>query len=411
VDKNMVERTRAYLLSCRDGQGGFKRNPRALDQFGRAPEDITTAYIVWALTEGGIEDDVSKELMALKLKAKASQDPYFLSLVANSLLNRDQADDAVALLKKVAGLQKADGHLDAAATSITGSGGRDLQIETTALALLGWLKANRPAEFVGNVQNGIKWLGQQRGGHGGFGSTQSTILALKALIAFTKANKKTADSGELVLRVGDQELGRLKFAAGVQEPLTIAAQEAIGDKSKLPLHAGKNTVRVEISGNNVLPYTLTWSYQTLKPVSAEGCPVKLETKLDRTLVDEGDTVRLSVKVQNTSGKGQGMAVAIIGIPAGLTLPEDFKQLKDYTRLQDNDTKPGRISAWETQGRELVLYWRDLAPDAVIELPIDLICRVPGEYRGPASRGYLYYNADLKHWVEPLSVTIKAKAEK
>ena len=42
------------------------------------------------------------------------------------------------------------------------------------------------------------------------------------------------------------------------------------------------------------------------------------------------------------------------------------------------------------------------------MPIDLICRVPGEYRGPASRAYLYYNADLKHWVEPLSVKVAAK---
>jgi hypothetical protein len=407
VDKAMVERTRAYLLSCRDGQGGFKRNPRALDSFGRAPEDITNAYIVWGLSEGS-DDDLSKELMALKMKAKNSDDPYFLSLVANALLNRNMAEDALALLKKVAEKQQKDGHLEAAATSITGSGGRDLQIETTSLALLGWLKANRPADFVQNIQSAIKWIGQQRGGYGGFGSTQSTILALKALIAFTKANKKTADAGELVLKAGDNELGRLKFAAGVQEPLTIAVQENIAAKQTFPLHAGKNAVRVEITGNNVLPYTLTWTYQTLKPVSAEGCPVKLETKLDKNVADEGDAVRLNVKLQNISGKGQGMAVAIIGLPAGLTLPEDFKQLKDYTRLQDNDTKPGRISAWETNGRELVLYWRDLAPNAVMEVPIDLICRVPGEYRGPASRGYLYYNADLKHWVEPLSVTIKAK---
>ena len=35
--------------------------------------------------------------------------------------------------------------------------------------------------------------------------------------------------------------------------------------------------------------------------------------------------------------------------------------------------------------------------------------LPGEYRGPASRAYLYYNADHKHWVEPLKVTIRPKA--
>ena len=67
-------------------------------------------------------------------------------------------------MKTVAGLMKEDGHLEAAATSITGSGGRDLQIETTALAVLGWLKANRPAEFTLAVQRAVRWIGQQRGG-------------------------------------------------------------------------------------------------------------------------------------------------------------------------------------------------------------------------------------------------------
>jgi hypothetical protein len=57
---------------------------------------------------------------------------------------------------------------------------------------------------------------------------------------------------------------------------------------------------------------------------------------------------------------------------------------------------------------LILYWRDLAPRQKIEVPIDLVCRVPGEYRGPASRAYLYYNADAKHWVQPLSVKVTAK---
>ena len=48
------------------------------------------------------------------------------------------------------------------------------------------------------------------------------------------------------------------------------------------------------------------------------------------------------------------------------------------------------------------------PGQKIEVPVDLTCRVPGEYSGPASRAYLYYNADLKHWVEPLKVNIAAK---
>jgi hypothetical protein len=402
VDPQMLERTRQYLLSQRDGKGGFKRNPRAIDTFGRAPEDITNAYIVWALTEGGKDDDVTVELSALNKQAQTSKDPYFLSLVANSLLNRDQTGDAVQLLKKVANAQKDDGHLDAERTSITGSGGRDLQIETTALGVLGWLKANRPGDFNVPVQKAVKWIGQQRGGYGGFGSTQSTILALKALIAYARANKKTPSPGELKLYVGNREVSKLAFPAGVSEALTLTVPDA-----EEVLKPGANKVRIDVTGKNAFPYTLTWTYSTLQPVSAENCPVRLTTKLARTEVTEGDGVRLTVQVENKSGKGQSMAVAIVGLPGGLTVPEDLKQLKEYTQKPADGDRP-LVSAFEIRGRELILYWRDLAPDQKIEVPVDLICRVPGEYNGPASRAYLYYNSDLKHWVEPLKLTISAK---
>src|SRR5204863_8812575 len=110
-----------------------------------------------------------------------------------------------------AGALTKDGYLDGARIGITGSAGRMLHIETTALAVLGWLKANRP-EFTTAVRSAVGWIGKQRGGYGGYGSTQSTILALKALIAYTKANKKTAESGELRLIVGDRTVNLLAFA-------------------------------------------------------------------------------------------------------------------------------------------------------------------------------------------------------
>jgi hypothetical protein len=399
VDAQMLERTKEYLLSQKDGEGGFKRNPRALDTFGGAPEHITNAYIVWAITESGKDEDVAKELGVLNDKAKTSKDPYFVALVANGLINRDKNDDAAALLKTLAAAQKDDGHLDAERTSITGSGGRDLQIETTGLTILAWLKANKP-EFNPNVQKAVKWIGQQRGGYGGFGSTQSTILALKALIAFAKANKNTAESGDLTLYLDDQLLAKKHFEAGAQDAIVLEVPDA-----EKVLKPGKNNLRIEITGKNVFPYTLAWSYNTLTPASAENCPVKLTTKLARDQVNEGGTVRLTATVENVSGKEQGMAVAILGIPAGLTIPESLEQLKRHALVSDGKSL---ISFFEIRGRELVLYWRGLAPCQKIEVPIDLNCRVPGEYRGPASRAYLYYNADTKYWVEPVKVAIGAK---
>src|SRR5205814_1187068 len=120
--------------------------------------------------------------------------------------------------------------------------------ETTALAVLGWLKANRPADFNTHIQKAVKWLGRQRGGYGGFGSTQSTILALKALIGFTRANKKTPESGTLHLYVDEQSVAHVDFPANVQDALVLQLPEP-----ERRLKAGKNSVRIEITGRNTFP--------------------------------------------------------------------------------------------------------------------------------------------------------------
>jgi hypothetical protein len=86
------------------------------------------------------------------------------------------------------------------------------------------------------------------------------------------------------------------------------------------------------------------------------------------------------------------------LPAGLSLPADLQELR-------NLVKAGKIDAFEIQGRELVLYWRELADKGAKDVTIHLICQIPGEYRGPASRAYLYYNADERWWVDPVGIAI------
>ena len=107
----------------------------------------------------------------------------------------------------------------------------------------------------------------------------------------------------------------MRFEPGKEDVLVIDVPDA-----EKHLRAGENSLRIEMSGKSTFPYTLAWSYRTVKPASAEGCPVKLSTRLDRNAAGESDTVRLTVNLENVSGKGQGMAVAIVGLPAGLTDP-------------------------------------------------------------------------------------------
>ena len=73
VDTDMVGRTRSWLLSRRDGKGGFSLSAKAIDTFGYAPADTTNAYIVWALLESGEKaPGMAKEITAVKTSAAIS---------------------------------------------------------------------------------------------------------------------------------------------------------------------------------------------------------------------------------------------------------------------------------------------------------------------------------------------------
>ena len=259
VDEVMLGRTAEWLLERRDGKGGFKRNARALDSFGRAPQEITDAYITWALSESG-QKGIEAEVKHVATLAAASDDPYLVALAAASAINAGRKDEGKKLLDRLAKQQQKDGHLEGKAGSITRSGGQSLKVETTALAALAWLKL---PEFSAQANRAVEWIIKSRQGSGGFGSTQATILALKSLVAHAKVNRKTVTAGKLIIRRDGTEIGQRPFEAGRQETITIDGLEA-------KLRSGENKLVIALDGDNKMPYALDVSYQSRKPANDPG---------------------------------------------------------------------------------------------------------------------------------------------
>jgi uncharacterized protein YfaS (alpha-2-macroglobulin family) len=400
VEPELLARTRGFLLSRRDGDGGFLRHPQAKQSFGTTTPLVGNAYITWALSETG-DDPLKAELAALTQATARDDDAYLLALVSLSLLNRDRKAEALPLLKRLAAQQDKDGALSAA-TSITSSGGVDLQVETTALATIAWLRADRA--FTPAVEKAIRWLARQRQGSGQFGSTQATILALKAFLTHAERSPRAIKAGRLTVYRGTEAVGTATIPEGAEEPITLE----LAQPEKMLRVGGTTELHVVMDPpSNIMPVTLSADYRVRKPDSAEKPLVGLKTTLEKAQVIEGDMVRLQVRVENRSGQDQGMVTAIVGLPAGLTIPADMEQLRKLCRRPEDGTEPP-LSAVEIRGRELILYWRGMRKDQVIEVPVDLIAPIPGTYRGPASRAYVYYNATTKTWIEPLSVTIQAR---
>ncbi|MCO6458097.1 MAG: hypothetical protein J5I93_22565 [Pirellulaceae bacterium] len=390
VDQAMVQRTTEWLMRRRDGQGGFLRNPQALDSFGAAPAEVTDAYIVWALSEAG-QQDVRPELdHALEL-ARQTEDPYVVALAAIAVWNLRPGDAAVEeLTALLVELQAAEGHLEGKLGTITRSGGLAQRVETTSLAALAWLKSGQQPQAV---RQALQWLVENRDASGTFGSTQATILALKALIEDARQNRRDVATGELVVERDGQPLARAAVREGQMQVVEITGLEE-------HLAGGENPLVLELTGEGQMPYLIDIQYRSPRPISHPDCKLQLQTRLATDKIRAGDTVKLHVQLANDSGADQPMTVAIVGLPAGL---------EPRVERLDELREAGSFDFYEIRGRELVFYWRGLSDkshgERAIKFEIDLLAEIPGTYTGPASRAYLYYTGEQKTWVEPLRVEI------
>lgn len=398
VDGELITRTREFLISRRDGQGGYIRNARSLDQFGGAPQATTNAYITWALSETGPCSEISAEINAVKDAASGSADMYLKALAACCLANAGRQEEAEAMAKSIAEAQNAEGMVAGGKASVTRSMGQSLDIETTALSAIALMKLPNRGPLAVAARKAADWIGRQKDGLGSYGATQSTVLALKALAQQASLSKGDIKAGEVKLVVGDKTFAKA-FPAGAVDTVSLAIPDA-----ERVFKPGDNRVRFEITGGSEMPASLTWRYHTLVPPSSPKSLVDMRAKLDREVVNEGESVRLEVSVANKSDAGQGMAIAVVGLPAGLSVPADAKQMTELCRVPVDGSR-ARLSQWEVRGRDLVLYWRDMAPKEVFNLSLDLEARVPGVYRGPAGRAYLYYTPEHRTWIEPVRVTI------
>jgi uncharacterized protein YfaS (alpha-2-macroglobulin family) len=389
VDAPMLARTREWLLATRDGKGGFKRERRALHTWIE-DEDCSNAYILWALLQTGEPaKSLGPEIDALAKAARASKNGYVHALAANVMQLADRGDDASALLSTLASHQATDGSLDSATASIVGSSGEALTIEATSLATLAWLRS--PAHQA-NVEKAIHYLAEACQG-GRYGSTQSTVLALRAIVDYDAARNRPRAAGSVTLLVDGKPIGA---PIAFDEKTDSALQFADAGSA---LVAGPHVIELVMQDGSEMPFAVEVKFNRQSPESSPDCPLALGVELTSDRFVEGEIGEATVVLTSHSSEPLPMAVAIVGLPGGLE--PRHEQLKELVRSKT-------VAAYEVIGREIVLYFRSLEPNAEKRIPLSLVAAVPGTYTGPASRAYLYYGDENKAWTPGFKVEIAAR---
>lgn len=383
VDQALIDRTAKWLLGRKDKKGGWNKNPHALHSWAVA--EVTDAYIVWAVTEAGYAKEIRKELDKSYKDAVKSEDPYMMALVANGLLN---AKDSRAnnLIKELVKLQKKNGQFVGLTSSVTNSTGTSLMVETTSLAVLAMLEIGG---YNKEIKAGIKAI-QGGKNYYGYGSTQGTVLALKALLKYAQNSKRSAENGTLAVYVDKKKVASLDYTKD-QKDLVI---ENLADFLK----DGKQKVTVAYENTKTaMPFDLEVTYTTRLPQNSPDCKLSIKTALPSNKVKMGETVRLTTTLSNTKNEGQPMTMAMVGIPAGLSLqPWQLKELQEKNVVDYYELFDGYV----------VFHYEQLKAKETKTIHLDLKADIPGQYEAPASSAFLYYTNEHRVWSMPERMIIQ-----
>lgn len=388
VDEQMIERTRKWLLSRRTGKGTYKLYEKGLDDFSRPSGYVSNAYITYALSETGFGDLETEYKYALE-SAWQSKDLYQLALVANTAFNLNKMDDYAKLMhhfERTVDLHQLD--QVTASHSVVRSAGISLTNEVVALWAIAMTKSGR--QKLPQVKPCIDYLISKRT-YGGFGSTQSTVLALKALVEYANLMRAVSHPGTIQLLVNGRETERHSYQKTSHDEIVLTRfTESLTSN-------GSQRITINFQGTpEPLPYSLNLKWYTKTPISAKECSIDLTTTLDGTTVRLNETIRLAVRLRNTTNQGASMTLASIGIPAGLSVqPWQLKELQEK----------GTFDFYEITDGKLVLYYRQMQPNEIRNINLDLKAELQGSFVGSASSAYLYYTNEFKKWTDGLTIKV------
>ena len=389
VDQKMLNRTIKWLLGQRDGEGGFHKSKKGYDSFASSPPKVANAYIVYALSEVGLTSEIEIEYRSSFEEALKFEDTYRMALMALASKNLGNEAEYQTLIDKILSQINNLGYEKLPVeNTITRSYGKSKELETTAFVILSLLRQD---QHISEVAKGIQYLTSKRE-NGRFGSTQATVMSLKALIEYTKKQKQAIiESGNTIqLKVNGEMIERnlIKPKNGILEI------DGIGKF----LSKGEQVVEVRFKNSDkTFPYAMDIQWESYLPKSSSETPVTLETRIVKKDVSVGSLVRMEVAVTNEKNEPVSMTTAIVSIPSGASLqPYQLKELLEKEQ----------VDYYEVFDNQLVLYWKSMESSEKKVIGLDLKAEIAGSFTASASTVYLYYGDENKHWVEGTSINIE-----
>ncbi|MEM7029994.1 MAG: MG2 domain-containing protein [Chloroflexota bacterium] len=400
VDPDLLDRTAAFLFSHQTAEGSWQAEGMTVEsgweRMGNADLPVT-AYVTWVLIEAGYRNyiEIDMALEYIRNNIDLQEDPYVLALILNALASDHNSQSIVSdLLDHLMQQSTVDQSGRSWSSNIpTYMGGYDqvASIETTAMIAMAMLKTRT---YRDETQEALDFLMSQRDSYGSFHTTQSTILALKALILAAEQ----ASSGE----------GTITVTLNNETTQTITLDETNGDAVQAVrfdnLTAGETyTLDLTTGGEGVFQYQIVTDYNVtwqslanhVEPDTAAP-RVLLDVIYDRTELAVNELVQVTAHIELQSDDNAGTLLVDLGLPPGFSpRTEDLDQMIDA----------GLVDRYELTGQQIILYLTDVPAWQTYDLTYRLQARFPIYALTGKSHIYDYYTPGWEDIQAPRYITV------
>ncbi|MBL8219150.1 MAG: carboxypeptidase regulatory-like domain-containing protein, partial [Bryobacterales bacterium] len=313
VDGRVIERTQRWLAGLQQPDGSWQPdrgfiNEGVTDRYNSHVLRIT-AYVAWALASSGYsgpELDRAREYLS---RSSGKQDAYTLAVVANFAVEygRDRAFASQAI-RQLLEMRVEQGEQTYWSAEQTGFYGRGVSamVETTGLAAQALL---RSGEAPPVARKAMRFLTANKDASGTWGTTQATIMALRALLV--ASDKGAADAlGKIRVSVNGAPAGEIQLTAENHDLLHQVVLRGNNPVNRVGLQfEGTGAPAYQISGQYFVPWTDDANQQ----------PLTIKVSYDRARVKEGDVLTAVATVRNHQPRNVHMAMVDLGIPPGFEL--------------------------------------------------------------------------------------------
>lgn len=413
VDPALISRAVEWLLSQQAADGSWE-NDRGLvheSTWSNLANDRlpVTAYVAWSLVEAGYGEDsgTRRGLEYVNEFQDQAEDPYVATLVANALVAADvmvssgkQSPATERALERLAGMAVQDGDSvswPSGVATFMGSEGQTGSIETTALAALVFLRANRYPDLANGA---LASLVRDKDSYGTWHSTQATVLALKALIESVRSGAENVDATvSITLNAGQSRTVQVTPENfDVVQMVTFDDLRPAADNLVSITVEGEGNLMYQVAGSYYLP----WDALTLYPELVGGEElVSIDVAYDRTELAVDDTAIVDVTVTLNEAGRVDWALIDLGVPPGFAVQaEDLAALvARYDDIPEDYAFP-TIERYELTGRQILVYVGNLGSDHPLEFSYRLRARYPLRAQTPVSGAYDYYNPEVNGEAQP-----------